>query len=260
MEALRWAAEIFWLLSGQLFGPAPFVGQCRRPGGTFAMTATDPEPSRAASYYAVRVLTLSGQRDDIPRQLPQWLASEMATPGQPARSDIDEMFYVLRALQQLEALNLLTPEVTRGLVDFIQRSRDAGGGYAGMPGQPPDTEHTYCAICALSLLGRPLTDTECRGTASWIRSRFDTPSGLVALTATDDTPSLAASYWGFRASELLDATVRADRPGTERLAAAVESLAKPDGGYGTQAHATLWESYCALQVLSKLSALRGGGQ
>jgi hypothetical protein len=280
MEALRWAAEIFWLVSGQLFGPAPFVGQCCRPGGAFAMTAADPEPSRAASYYAVRVLTLSGQRDDIPRQLPLWLASEMATPGQPATSDIDEMFYVLRALQQLEALNLLTPEVTLGLVDFIQRSRDADGGYAGMPGQPPDTEHTYCAICALSLLGHPLTDTECRGTAAWIRSRFDTPSGLVALTASDDTPSLAASYWGFRASELLDATVRTDRLGTDRLGtdrlgtdrlgtdrlgtdrlgAAVESLAKPDGGYGTQAHATLWESYCALQVLSKLSALRGGGQ
>jgi hypothetical protein len=255
MEALRWAAEIFWLLSGQLFGPAPFVGQCRRPGGTFAMTAADPEPSRAASYYAVRVLTLSGQRGDIPDQLPNWLAGEMAGPGQPATSDIDEMFYVLRALQQLEALSLLTPEVSKGLVDFIQGSRDTDGGYGGMPGQPPDTEHTYCAICALSLLGQPLTDAEGRVTAAWLGSRFDTPSGLVALRATDDTPSLAATYWGFRAAELLSATIC-----TDRLGAAVESLAKPGGGYGTRTDATLWESYCALQVLSKLAALRGGEQ
>jgi hypothetical protein len=255
LEALRWAAEIFWLLSGQLFGPAAFVGQCQRPGGAFAMTAADPVPSRAASYYAVRVLTLSGQRDDIPRELRRWLTGEMATPGQPATSDIDEMFYVLRALQQLEALSLLTPEVSKCLVDFIQRSRDADGGYGGMPGQSSDTEHTYCAICALSLLGQPLTDAEGRVTAAWLRSRFDTPSGLVALRATDDTPSLAATYWGFRAAELLSATVC-----TDRLGAAVGSLAKPDGGYGTQTHATLWESYCALQVLHKLSALRGGAQ
>jgi hypothetical protein len=255
MEALRWAAEISWLLSGEQLGPAPFIDQCRRPDGTFAMTVTDPEPSRAASYYAVRVLTLSGQRGDIPRQLPRWFASETDTPGRPATSDIDEMFYVLRALEQLDALCLLRPEVTRSLVDFIQRCRNADGGYAGMPGHPPDTEHTYCAVCSLSLLGHPLGDADGHVTTAWLRSRFATPSGLAALTATDDTPSLAATYWGFRAGEVLRASVW-----TARLREAVESLRKPDGGYGSQAHATLWESYCALRVISRLPAPRGGEQ
>lgn len=255
MEALRWAAEISRLLSGEQPGSAAFLDQCRRPGGTFAMTATDPEPSRAASYYGVRVLTLADRRDDVPRQLVPWFASEMATPGQPAASDIDEMFYVLRALEQLGALNLLTPEVSGSLLDFIQRCRDADGGYGGMPGQPPDTEHTYCAICSLSLLGHPLSAADGRITAAWLRSRFDTPSGLAALTAADDAPSLAATYWGFRAGEVLTATVW-----TDRLRPAVESLGKPDGGYGTQGLATLWESYCALRVISRLSAPNGGAQ
>jgi hypothetical protein len=255
MEALRWAAEISFLLSGELFGPSSFLGQCRRPGGTFAMTAADTEPSRAAGYYAVRVLTLSGRRGDIPRELPHWFAAEMARPGQPARSDIDEMFYVLRALQQLGRLCLLTPEVSQSLADFIRSCRDASGGFAGLPGRPPDTEHTYCAICSLSLLGQPLGAADSRRTAAWVRSRFATPSGLAALTAADETPSLGATYWGFRSGEVLNSTVW-----TDRLQAAVTSLGKPGGGYGANAHATLWESYCALQVISRLSAPHGAQQ
>lgn len=255
MEALRWAAEISSILSGEPLTPAPFIDQCRRPGGTFAMTATDPEPSRAASYYAVRALTLSGQRDVIPDQLPRWFVGEVAAPGRPATSDIDEMFYVLRALEQLGALGQLAPEVSSSLVDFIRGCRDGDGGYAGMPGQPPDIEHTYCAVCGLSLLRHPLDTADSRVTAGWLRSRFATPSGLATLTAADDTPSLAATYWGFRAGEVLNAAVW-----TDRLGPAVQSLGKPEGGYGAQAHATLWESYCALRVMSRLSAPRGGGQ
>jgi hypothetical protein len=247
MEALRWAAEVSSILSGDPPTPAPFVDQCRRPDGTFAMTATDPEPSRAASYYAVRALTLCGQRDDIPGQLPNWFVSELAAPDLPAASDIDEMFYVLRALEQLGALGLLAPEVSRSLVDFIQGCRNTDGGYAGLPGQPSDTEHTYCAVCSLSLLGRPLDAADSRVTAAWLRSRFATSAGLAELSAAEDAPSLAASYWGFRAGEVLNATVW-----TDRLGPAVQSLAKPDGGYGTRALATLWESYCALRIISTL--------
>jgi hypothetical protein len=255
MEALRWVAEISWMLSGEPVPPAAFIGRCRRPGGTFAMTAADPEPSRAASYYAVRALTLCGQRKDIPGQLPRWFASEMANPSRPAASDLDEMFYILRALEQLGALGLLPPGVSRSLVDFIQGCRDDDGGYAGRAGQPPDTEHTYCAVCSLSLLQHPLGAADSRITAAWLRLRFATPSGLATLTAADDIPSLAASYWGFRAGEVLNAAAW-----TERLGPAVQSLAKPDGGYGVRAQATLWESYCALRIVSRLSAPRGGDQ
>ncbi|GAA2581722.1 prenyltransferase/squalene oxidase repeat-containing protein [Actinomadura fulvescens] len=253
MEALRWAAEITSMLSGEPLTPAPFMDACRRAGGTFAMTAADPEPSRAAGYYAVRALTLSGRRDDVPDELPRWFAGELAEPHLPASSDIDEMFYVLRALEQLGALGLLSPEVTRSLVHFIQACRDGGGGYAGIPGRPPDTEHTYCAVCSLSLLQHPLGPAESRVTAAWLRSRFATPSGLATLTADDDAPSLAASYWGFRAGEVLNDVVW-----TDRLRLAVEKLGKPDGGYGAQAHATLWESYCGLRVLSSIPAPGGG--
>jgi prenyltransferase beta subunit len=255
MEALRWAAEITFLLSGEPLTPAPFIDKCRRPDGTFAMTAASAEPSRAACYYAVRALTLSGQRDDIPAELARWFVSETAAAGLPARSDIDEMFYVLRALEQLGALGQLAPEVSRALVEFIHGCRADDGGYAGMPGQPPDTEHTYCAVCSLSLLRHPLGAADSRGTAAWLRSRFDTPSGLATLTAADDTPSLAASYWGLRAGEVLNATVW-----TDRLGPAVRGFGKPDGGYGTRAYATLWESYCALRVISTLAAARGGGR
>lgn len=253
LEALRWAAEITSLLSGEPVTPAPFIDECRRWGGTFAMTANDPEPSRAASYYAVRAFALTGRQDEIPEQLPGWFAGEVATPGLPATSDIDELFYVLRALEQLDALGLLGPRVSRSLVEFVQGCRAGDGGYAGMPGQPPDTEHTYCAVCSLSLLRNPLDAAESRVTAAWLRSRFATPSGLATLTAQDHAPSLAATYWGFRAGEVLDATVW-----TDRLEPAVRSLGKPDGGYGAQDHATLWESYCALRVLSRLAAVHGG--
>jgi hypothetical protein len=255
MEALRWAAEITTLLSGEPVTPAPFIDECRRTGGTFAMTAADPEPSRAASYYAVRAFTLTGRHGEIPDLLPRWFVGEVATPGLPATFDIDEMFYVLRALEQLGALGLLEPEVSRSLIAFIQscRAGDEGdGGYAGTPGQPPDTEHTYCAVCSLSLLGEPLDAAESRATADWLRSRFDTPAGLATLTAQDDTPSLAATYWGFRAGEVLDATVW-----TDRLGPAVSGLGKPDGGFGAQEDATLWESYCALRVLTRLAATDG---
>jgi hypothetical protein len=255
MESLRWAAEISSILSGEPPAPAPFIGECGRPGGTFAMTATAPEPSRAAGYYAVRALTLCGRRDDIPGELPRWFVGEVATPGLPAACDIDEMFYVLRALEQVGALGLLAPGVSRSLVDFIEGCRDGDGGYCGTPGRPPDTEHTYCAVCSLSLLGRPLGTADGHVTTAWLRSRFATPSGLATLTEADDTPSLAASYWGFRAGEVLNATVW-----TGRLGGAVQSLGKPDGGYGARAHATLWESYCALRVMSRLLAHRGGGQ
>jgi hypothetical protein len=258
LEALRWAAEITAILSGEPVTPAPFVDHCRRPGGTFAMTAADPEPSRAASYYAVRALTLSSRRADIPGELPAWFAGELAAPGLPATSDIDEMFYVLRALEQLGALGLLTPAVSRSLVGFLQDCRNSDGGYVGMPGllgQPSDTEHTYCAVCSLSLLGHPLGAAERRVTAEWLSSRFTTPSGLATLTAADDTPSLAASYRGVRAGEVLGATVW-----TDRLGPAVDGLGKPDGGYGARSYATLWESYCALRVVSTLPTMRGGEQ
>ena len=255
LEALRWVAEITAILSGEPVTPAPFIDECRRPGGTFAMTATDPEPSRAASYYAVRALTLSSRRHDIPGELAAWFVGELATPGRPATSDIDEMFYVLRALEQLGALGRLPPAVSASLVDFIQDCRVGDGGYAGMPGLPSDTEHTYCAVCSLSLLGHPLGTADGRVTAEWLRSRFTTQSGLATLTAADDTPSLAASYWGFRAGEVLNSTVW-----TDRLGPAVDVLGKPDGGYGARPYATLWESYCALRVVSTLSTLRGGQQ
>lgn len=253
MEALRWAAEITELLSGEALMPTPFIDACRRPSGTFAMTAADPEPSRAASYYAVRALTLTGRRDGIPARLPHWFVSEVASSTLPAGSDIDEMFYVLRALEQLDALNLLAPAVSKALVDFINSCRVEDGGYAGVPGQPSDTEHTYCAVCSLSLLGQPLDAADSRATADWLRSRFATPSGLATLTAADDTPSLAATYWGFRAGEVLGATVW-----TGRLGPAVNNFGKPDGGYGARSYATLWESYCALRVLSRLTATRRG--
>jgi hypothetical protein len=163
------------------------------------------------------------------------------------------MFYVLRALEQLGTLDLLAPEVSRSLVDFIRGCRDGDGGYGGMPGQPPDTEHTYCAVCSLSLLQHPLGAADSRITAAWLRSRFTTPSGLATLTAADETPSLAASYWGFRGGEVLNSTAW-----TDRLGPAVQSLGKSDGGYGAQAHATLWESYCALRIISSLPASQGG--
>lgn len=214
-----------------------------------------PRAISGREYYAVRVLTLCGTRHDIPRELPDWLAGELATPGHQAATDIDEMFYVLRALEQLDALSVLAPERTRSLAGFIQRCRAADGGYAGMPEQPPDTEHTYSAVCSLSLLGHSLGAADGSGTVAWLRSRFATPSGLAALTAADGDASLAATYWGFRAGEVLGATVW-----TGRLADAVESLRQSDGGYGTGAHATLWESYCALRVISRLSARRGGGR
>jgi hypothetical protein len=252
LEALRWAAEITAILSGEPVTPAPFVDECHRAGGTFAMTAGDQEPSRAASYYAVRAFTLAGRRADIPGELPAWFTGELAAPDLPAASDIDEMFYVLRALEQLGALGLLTPEVTRSLVDFIRACRNGDGGYAGVPGQPSDTEHTYCAICSLALLGHPLDAEESRATADWLGERFATPSGLATLTAADDTPSLAASYWGFRAGEVLDAPVW-----THRLGPAVTALAKQDGGYGARSYATLWESYCALRIVSTLPTMRG---
>lgn len=255
LEALRWAAEITAILSGEPVTPAPFIDDCRRPRGTFAMTAADPEPSRAASYYAVRALTLSSRRHDIPGELAAWLVGELAAPGLPATSDIDEMFYVLRALEQLGALGRLPPAVSASLVDFIQDCRDSDGGYAGMPGLPSDTEHTYCAACSLSLLGHPLGTADSRVTAEWLRSRFTTPSGLATLTAADDTPSLAASYWGFRAGEVLNSTVW-----TDRLGPAVDGLGKPDGGYGARPYATLWESYCALRVVSTLPTMRRGEQ
>jgi prenyltransferase beta subunit len=255
MEALRWAAEISGILSGEPPTPVPFVDQCGRLGGMFAMTATDPEPSRAASYYAVRALTLTGQRDQLPGELASWFVSEVATPGRPATSDIDEMFYVLRALEQLDAIDLLPAEVSRSLVGFLQSCRNGDGGYGGMPGQPSDTEHTYCAVCSLLLLQQPLDAADSRITAVWLRSRFATPSGLATLRPADETPSLAASYWGFRGGEVLNATVW-----TDRLGPAVQELGKPDGGYGAQAHATLWESYCALRIISSLPAPHGGEQ
>jgi hypothetical protein len=253
LEALRWAAEITAILSGEPVTPAPFIDDCRRTGGTFAMTATDPEPSRAASYYAVRALTLAGRRADLPGELPAWFAGELAAPGLPATSDIDELFYVLRALEQLGALDRLAPAVVRSLVEFVRDCRDGDGGYGGMPGLPPDTEHTYCAVCSLSLLGDPLGTGDSRVTAGWLSERFATPSGLATLTEVDDTPSLAASYWGFRAGEVLGATVW-----TDRLGRAVRGLGKPDGGYGARSYATLWESYCALRMLSTLTTMRGG--
>jgi prenyltransferase beta subunit len=254
MEALRWAAEISALLSGAPVEPGPFVSRCRRPGGTFAFTAADAEPARNACYYAVRALVLSGQRDAIPAELALWFTGELAAPGQPAASDIDEMFYVLRALEQLDALSLLGPDRSRSLAEFIQRCRNDDGGYGGMPGQSSDTEHTYCAVCSLSLLGHPVDDGQRRVTVGWLRGRFATPSGLATLTAADDTPSLAASYWGFRAGEVLDAVV-----GTDRLGLAVLGLRKPDGGYGARAAATLWESYCALRILTRLRAVATAG-
>jgi len=255
LEALRWAAEITAILSAEPVTPSPFIDDCRRPRGTFAMTAADPEPSRAACYYAVRALALSNRRDDIPGDLAAWFVGELAAPGLPATSDIDEMFYVLRALEQLGALGLIPPAVSASLVDFIRECRASDGGYAGMPGLPPDTEHTYCAVCSLSLLGQPLGPAESRVTAEWLSSRFATPSGLATLTAADDTPSLASSYWGFRAGEVLGSTVW-----TDRLGPAVGGLGKPDGGYGARPYATLWESYCALRVVSTLPTMRGGGQ
>ncbi|MEV4318097.1 prenyltransferase/squalene oxidase repeat-containing protein [Actinocrispum sp. NPDC049592] len=255
LEALRWAAEITAILSGEPVTLAPFIDECRRPGGVFAMTTAAVEPSRAASYYAVRAYTLAGRGDEIPGELAAWFVSELATPGLPATSDIDEMFYVLRALEQLGALGLLSPEVTRSLVGFIRDCRAGDGGYGGMPGLPSDTEHTYCAICSLSLLGHPLDAAESRATAEWLRARFDTPTGLATLTEADDTPLLSASYWGFRAGEVLSCTVW-----TDRLAPAVNAYGKPDGGYGARSYATLWESYCALRIVSTLLTLHRGGQ
>jgi len=255
LEALRWAAEITAILSGEPVTPAPFIDDCRRRGGTFAMTATDPEPSRAASYYAVRALTLSGRRTDIPGELAAWFVGELSAPGLPATTDIDELFYVLRALEQLGALDLLPPAVSVSLVDFVRDCRNSDGGYSGMPGLPSDTEHTYCSVCSLALLGQPLSTAEGRVTAEWLRSRFATPSGLATLTEADDTPSLACSYWGFRAGEVLNSIVW-----TDRLGPAVDGLAKPDGGYGTRSYATLWESYCSLRIVSTLPTTRGGDQ
>jgi prenyltransferase/squalene oxidase-like repeat protein len=245
MEALRWAAEIAALAGGPPPDPFPFLRRCRRDGGTYAMTAGEPGASRAAGYYAARALVLTGRRDEIPHSLGPWFAGQLSEPGGAAASDIDEMFYALRALQQMAALSLLPRQVSDALVEFIHRCWHGDGGFAGVPGRPPDMEHTYCAVCSLDLLGHPLDAAWASAATGWVTQGFRTGSGLAALTPGAAQVSLGATYWGVRAGEVLGARVW-----TGRIRAGLAATRRGDGGYGTGAVSTLWETYCALRVLS----------
>lgn len=241
MEALRWATEIRALIGLQAVAgeeTLPFIAACLRSADAYAGSPDHPEPALNATYYAARVLALTGTAGHIAPGMAKWLTDIAFGPHGNVRLDVDDLFYAMRALEC--AGEAFPPDEARRLILFLRACADSGGGFALMPGDRPDIERTYCCAMMLKLLGA--WDEPHRHREFVTATVRD---GLFSMHPGSTECSLATQYWGIRAAGLCG--VRPPREPVRTYAASSQNL---DGGFGGRdGRSTLWHTYCALRVL-----------
>jgi hypothetical protein len=243
MEALRWGMEIRAMLGIDTFAgkeALAFLTACQRSGCAYAISPDHPEPMLNATYYAARVLAITGEMESASvTGMAEWLVGASFGSNGNVRLDVDDLFYAVRAMEAVGAS--LPADLTRRTVRFLKACAYSSGGFGLMPGEPPDIERTYCCAMMLRLLNAAEGLSEHRGfIGSTLRD------GLFRMRPDSMVCSLATQYWGSRAAGLCRVPI-ARQPLREFVVVAQN----PDGGYGGQdGNSTLWHTYCALRILA----------
>lgn len=243
LEALRWGTEIALLVGSPASDGLDFVAACRRAEGGFAMTPGEVRPSLAATYYAVRVLTLVGHGDLVPQELSTWVSGAVFGAAGTVAVDVDDLFYGVRALDRA-GRPLPAPQRSR-VSQFVGSCEDSSGGFGLLPSTLPDIERTYCCLQMRRILrawdARPTDERAAKRHADFVLACHH--DGRM-LTAPDvQTSSLATMYWGVNALSLCDRRVPA-----APVLASLASAQHPGGGFGDPGGPTLWHTYCALRI------------
>jgi prenyltransferase beta subunit len=221
---------------------------CLRPEGGFAVQADSPRPELSATYYAVRLFRLGNVADVLldRRRVAAWIVAQLFDGSRVDGSlDVDQLYYGVRGLQLMDAREF-DRERRDAVARYVNRCAAPGGGFGLRPGLVPDIERTYCCVSILEALGCLQNP---RAHASWTESCL---AGGRALWRPSDTKSTPATfYWALRAASLLGVFVR-----WAEVASALRSFEREDGGYGGEAGATLWYTYCGVSV--RKLAMEGG--
>jgi hypothetical protein len=251
LEALRWAVEIQTLIGEPIDADGQaLICACLRPGSAFAMTAGQVEPTLAATYYAARALALHGRHDLLPPALPEWVEQALFGRSGVVQVDVDELFYAVRTLEQAE--ETLPPQRVRRVAQFIDACEDPGGGFALLPGDPPDIERTYCCLQMRRILAKAgvLEWRDPTRHRAWVAACYH--EGHCYIDPARTRGSLATRYWGVQAAQLCGAPLPVDQ-----MAKQILDAQHDDGGFGEPGPSSLWHTYCALRVLQLVDRWSG---
>ncbi|KAF9580425.1 hypothetical protein BGW38_002940 [Lunasporangiospora selenospora] len=119
------------------------------------------EPHVAATYAAVNVLAIIGTREayeliDREKLFEFFMRVKQSGEGSfkmmvGGEIDVRGTYCVLAAAT---ITNLLRPELTEGVAEFIARCQTYEGGIGGYPGVEAHGGYAFCGLAALELLGR----------------------------------------------------------------------------------------------------------
>lgn len=228
-----------------------WVAARRMDDGSFRSQVDSERGSLSSTYYAVRVFRLLNATTELDVTRSATTAWLQAQWSKPENQNIDELYYLIRALHLLDAET--STSLKGAWIDFIKSCRSGSNGYANKPGEVGDIEHSYCSIHALLLLGVPAAGLG--GDAAWI-SDCVRPDGGIQWSPNDPTHSHATLYWGAHLIYLL----KLPHP-WEATAEFVSSSINADGGYGLNG-SNLWHSYCAVStaLLAEISLGRASAE
>jgi hypothetical protein len=245
LEATRFGAEILHLHgAGPTEGDLRFVTAARK-GPAYLMHDNAGSPSLGATYYSLRLHQLAGRPVPDADTVTRWTSAALVADG-IVRVDVDDLFYGVRSLMILDAE--VDEPFARAVRAFLRDCAPDGQGCALLPGHAADIERTYCAVAIHQWLGTDDDYAAARLHTEFVAACED-GDGHVTMSPQPSAWSLATAYWGSRAAELL----RMPWPWA-RVAAIMGHCTRPDGGFGRGTGSTLWETYCAVRVMTMAGA------
>lgn len=137
-----------------------FLNACQDPEGGFG-GGPGQLPHTATSYAAVNALVATGRKealDVINREsLYKWFMSIKAPDGgfrmhKDGETDIRGTYCVM---SMATICNLMTPELTEGVSEYITACQTYEGGLGGYPGNEAHGGYTFCGLAAAMLIGAP---------------------------------------------------------------------------------------------------------
>lgn len=109
------------------------------------------------------------------------------------------------AIAIASALNLLTPELINGTVEYLKSCQTFEGGFGGEPGTEAHGGYTYCAVASLVLLGVSLeSEIDLELLKYWTAKRQGRDGGLQGRT--NKLVDACYSFWVGSLSECINKT------------------------------------------------------
>ena len=255
MEATRFAVDTLNILGDTNYtayirtsGYIKWVETCQNQDGGFRCVVEEGKSELDATYYAIRILTISNRIVSYKDRCIDWLNAHRCDGGFASYGscDIDSTYY------GIQALTMLGTQINQKnkIVEFIKVCEVPSGGFGNMPGEEEeDMDRTYEAIHTLRILEKPIPHRDIH--IKWINS-CSGPHGGFKNRPTRDA-EMRSTYWALHSLKLL----RTNPSQCNKHIRWICTHQSSDGEFANNTTFTsnLWYTYCAVHSLALLGYL-----